>query len=753
MADREMYWDGRQPDAGMRRAMAAELSALCEAMGWDYDLVDEAGTSGGRPEVGRRQGVVIYPHGIKSREDGEEASFAFFVGEEIQPYARDTIMSSPRGEKPVPGDGPIIFKGGGFWWLADRGLLAICAFIKRLWVPNLTWLGCGGTRLSPVIESYLLGSEEEVLEAFRSATFREFLAQCQIEPAGQRLRFRDDLRHNAEAWFQQRHLEFPALEAALDQKFPGYPWRDLQLTVLPFNEEIDRKTLLGAGYSTLGDLVREGRKGVPLWEHFERMEFENYQRLKRSFIQASESLQYLGEATTPISAEDLAPHIPPPPEPHHKHEVARPTCIVLDASDPELIAVKKDLVHLLQADPPDTLRDLYTRLGRMTLRTQVRVVIWPHLMVVEFREGRVGLIPFGDLLASLARFQDCFEVEVGAFVPETADYLNTVEPDCPNREEWQSASVERVPESERGQVIQTILQTLLKTMAHPYFPTPNRRLEFSWEVSEWLQGRNDGVFSKPEVDLPWRFWRGFLVNRPRGCFRLVDWTLVRELVAFCSNHLSAAVPNLLVLSEDFHNEELQQALGLPNRLTASEVLQRAAELPTWRDRLSEVGPGKHKKRMGLELRQAMGAIENFLMRAKNPFEPGLSLRGLKHHLLGEPGWTPWWPLAQALWSRHNGTCAKCTHLWRTTEGEAVCRLTTRLLSNPEETFCLAHSDSHRDTPSPASLPPLFRMQPGGSVGFSETEPGEVTSPDTWEEMPSPPSLRLRPISLDDKEDL
>jgi hypothetical protein len=183
-----MYWDGCQPDAELRQIMAAELSALCEAMGWDYDLVDEEGTCGGWPGVGRRQGVVIYPNGMRSRENGMEASFAFILGDEIHPSGRNTIRSRTKWEKAGSPDDPILFLDRGYWWLADRGLMALCAFIKRLWVPSLTWSVCDGSLLSPVIESYLLGSDEEVLEAFRGAAFREFLAQCQMESVGRRLR-------------------------------------------------------------------------------------------------------------------------------------------------------------------------------------------------------------------------------------------------------------------------------------------------------------------------------------------------------------------------------------------------------------------------------------------------------------------------------------------------------------------------------------------------------------------------------------
>lgn len=756
MTDREMYWNGRQPDIWLRQTMARELSALCDAMGWDYDLVDEAGTWGGWPEVGRRQGVVIYPYGPSSREDGEEASFAFVVGETIHPSARDTIRSRNRGEKPDSVEGLISFNSGGYWWLADRGLMALCAFIKRLWVPSLTWLGCGGVKLSPVIESYLLGSEEEVLEAFRSAAFREFLEQCQIEPAGQKLRFRDGLRQDAEAWFQQRHPKFPELEAALDRKFSGFPWREARLTVLPFMENSDRIDLLRSGFDTLGDLVREGRKTFPLSDHHLRMEFDDYQRLQRSFRHTSESLHYLGEPTTPITAEDLAPHIPPPAETNQRPEVAHPPCTVLDASDPELIALKQDLVASLQVDPPTTLLDLYTRLGRRAQQAQMRMAVWPHLLVVEFGEGRVGLIPFGDLLAPIERFRICFEVDADAFMPEVAEYLNTMGLQVSLRHDaLENAPAEGVPESDRGSVIQEFLQALLRTMADRYEPTPRHGMDQPEEAREWLQRLSQGFCSMDRVELPWRYWKGYLVNCLYGygkSFCLVDWTLLRELATFCSSHLYAPVPELFALGRDFHSEGLQLAIGLPNRLTVSEVFQRSSEISTWYEKVRTVLPEENSW-AHFELCESIRSIETFLEFAKKEFEPGLSLRGLKRYLLGEPSWTPWWPLAQALWVSHCGLCSECKHRWNTREGEAVCRLTTRLLSNPEETFCLAHSDIYREMPTPACLPPHFRVQPGGVVGFAESEPGEVTSPDTWQEMPAFPRLRSESVSLDDIEDI
>lgn len=744
MSDREMYWSGRQSDAALRRAMAGELSALCEAMGWDYDLVDEPGICAGWPGEGRRQGVVIYPDGASSRKAGKEASFAFLLGEEVHPNVRHTIASRPCGEPPDPGARAATFHGGGFWWLADPGLVALCAFVKRLWVPGLTWLACGGTRLPPAIGSWLLGSGEEVLEAFRSADLRKFLAQHQMKPEGRRLRLRNDLRVDAEAWFHLRHPPFPELEAALDRKFPGCPWREASLTVLPFRSDVDLHTLRRAGYGTLGDLVLEGRKPLPTWEHHDRMPWADYQLLKRSFLQTAESLHYLGAASTPVSADDLAPHLPPPPDPGRSPGRPHPACTVMEALDPELLELKQELIHALQANPPETLGEFYLHLGGLTRQRGLRVALWPHLLAVAFAGERIGLIPFGDLLAPMDRFRRGFEVAVDAFAGDTEDYLDALEPECPYRDQWLGAPVERVPEADRGRELQDMLRVLLETLADPH---ASCRLDQPRLVSAWLQGSPGGVLPRRRANLPWRYWRGYLVQRPWGGFRLADWTLLRELAAFCSDHLGAPVPDLLALRRDFHTEALQQILGLPDRLTATDVIQRAADVPTWPDRISEVVPDRisdadpdwHATVLLEGLQAALSEIEAFLGQVKASMEPGLTLRGLKHHVLGGPGWTPWWPLAQTIWGRPDGTCAGCTHLGRLRGGEAACRLTTRLLADPEETFCLAHSAPARSVSLSWGLPPLFRMVPGGRTGFVEVEPGGPTSPEFWQEAPPPPT--------------
>lgn len=718
-----MGWQGRQEDPEIRKAMTDEMSCLFAKWGWDYTVCAPAiprevlieppiwyvkrqlnKENPGKYRPGKTKGIYtdhmapILEITIKKsnmavkkmvRREGlslpvfrkgggrvKEASLAFAVGENLDPWAREWIATQESDEENSTTIVPRMEMRTSM--ATPVGLfpfLCLLMAIKRLWVPSLkVWgtEGCGWTEWADRQRLFIRPAADALgmlrSDALHHAFVKSFpgFPELDWELWGKKSDFRSRTEGRAAPGWGN-------LATMMDRKFPFVQWREATVQVLVDLDAGLGEDLLSMEIRNLGQLVEHGmRMGAEArpWQYDDEV-LGYYARV----------FWFLADKESGAGKENLLYRIPPPD--HAPDEVANAAKSGLQTSDKngevpsrpirfnppeEVHALREEVIREAVSGDPGSLPAIYrilTEVGNLPGR---KGVIHADALAVEVGPDLLLLLPVWEILPRLPLFRR---------------YLGSVSPEDPS------------------------LERLFRDLFEAAETLLGRDVSSREGTRKWLR---DTIEDKKMSG--WRMKQEFLYRKMEGGGHSgLPWEIVPAVDRFFGNWAGRTRLLVAPLCDPLKDWLPSRAAGL---LEACG-LHRLADLAEW-----------NEKRLADHIKDE--ADRSFTIAACNDLienSPGAGFLsngfGLRYNLMGPEEAGPYWPLAHSM-AVSLACCLECLHNRPgANEEERSCSLRNRRIEREHEEFCLHYIENtlvkKPGRPFMEIAGPVYRLLPGGPVGF------------------------------------